>query len=468
MYPLCPLVFSILLVVVCGVPHKPRRLSTGTVVKHAIGAESHLYQWITAVPLRDCENTKNNLRSFDVQHITHKVIGKHCYIEFESSEDLESIIDSTLNIDIEPNLVMGKLTTPWHLDRVDQMTLPLDGGPLSSNYDGSGVNVYVLDTGIRLSHEQFETRAEYGENFSFDTTYEDEDGHGTHCASTCCGKDYGVGSGAHIVSVKVLDANGEGTYLGLLQAFEWVLTDRGTTPTVVSMSLSGPMSSTMNQATLEMANTAGVIVVVAAGNEDDNANNYSPGSAGLPVITVGATDGTDTRASFSNYGDKVFVWAPGVAIPGAGIGSDNDVTTSSGTSMSTPIVAGIAASILEETFGVSSVARDRLIQIASKNVIQDPSNSVDNYLAQTERGMSTLPPISTPAPTSPTPPITHTPTRSPFTRTPTDSPTLTLSNKITEVFTLDNIFSTEVLIGLGAFAGVMVISIGAYFTIRPF
>lgn len=459
--------FSVLVVLLwCseGVPHVRRELSGGQFVKQAIGDQTGLFQWITSVPLGLCETTKRNLQSFGVINLRSNIIGNLCYIQFESNDDLEEMVQHVLNIDVEPNLVVGKSSIAWHLDRIDQSSLPLDNGALTSAFDGTGVNVYIMDTGVKITHEQFGSRAQHGDNFSLDTTLDDLDGHGTHCASTCCGRDYGVASGSNIINVKVLDANGEGTFFGILQGYSWISSNRGSTPSVVSMSLSGSYSSSLNNAATTMAGETGVIVVVAAGNDNQDANLNSPASAGAPVVTVGATDIFDHRASFSNYGDKVFTWAPGVSITGAGISSNTAVAVSSGTSMSTPIVAGVAASLLEKYNGDKTLALQHLYDIGAKNIITDVKNSLDNYLAQTDRG--------TPSPTAPTPPTaptTSSPTPAPVstpvpTSVPTKSPTVVNPSPLNileyiQANYMDVFTRPEVLVGVGAGALVLLVGI---------
>jgi subtilisin family serine protease len=228
----------------------------------------------------------------------------------------------------------------WGLDRIDQLDLPLNG---SYEYlgDGSGVHAYIVDTGINASHNEFAGRVGNGYDFvQNDTTPQDGNGHGTHVAGTVGGTTYGVAKEVTLHGVRVLDNGGSGTTAGVIDGIDWVAAN-AIAPAVANMSLGGGYSSSLNAA-VESAVDAGVTFVVAAGNEDQNACNVSPASA-PSAITVAASDDTDTRAYFSNFGSCVDVFAPGVGITSAWHTSRSATNTISGTSMASPHVAGAAA-----------------------------------------------------------------------------------------------------------------------------
>ncbi|HLU29581.1 MAG TPA: S8 family serine peptidase [Glycomyces sp.] len=261
----------------------------------------------------------------------------------------------------------------WGLDRIDQADLPLDD---AYEYlgDGSGVTAYIVDTGIRASHGEFTGRIGAGYDFvDGDTNPEDCNGHGTHVAGTVGGTEYGVAKEVTLVGVRVLDCSGNGTYAGVIDGIEWV-GDNASGPSVANMSLGGGYSAAINAA-VESAIDAGVVFVAAAGNEDQNACNVSPAST-PEAITVGATDSRDTRAYFSNYGSCVDLFAPGVGITSAWIGSDSDSHTISGTSMAAPHVAGAAAVhlSLDPSASTDAVA-DWLTGNAVSGKVADPQGS---------------------------------------------------------------------------------------------
>ncbi|WP_203935338.1 S8 family peptidase, partial [Virgisporangium ochraceum] len=228
----------------------------------------------------------------------------------------------------------------WGLDRIDQRTLPLAGTYVSPN-TGAGVTAYILDTGVRLTHTEFAGRARSGYDFiDKDTDASDCQGHGTHVAGTVAGKTYGVAKQAKIVSVRVLDCNGSGSYSAIIAGVDWV-TRNAVKPAVANMSLGGGTSATLDTA-VKNSIASGVTYAVAAGNENKDACTVSPARQ-ADAITVGATEATDARASYSNYGTCLDIFAPGSNILSSTKGSDTATGKMSGTSMATPHVAGIVA-----------------------------------------------------------------------------------------------------------------------------
>ena len=230
---------------------------------------------------------------------------------------------------------------PWGLDRIDQTSLPLSGTYTYPDTAGTGVTAYVIDTGVRISHSQLTGRAVNGyDAVDGDTTAQDGNGHGTHVATTIAGSTYGVAKKAKIVAVRVLNNSGSGTTAGVIAGIDWV-TKNHSGPSVANMSLGGGVSTTLDTA-VRNSIASGVTYAVAAGNSNANASSFSPARV-AEAITVGATTSTDARASYSNYGSALDIFAPGSSITAGWHTSDTATNTISGTSMATPHVAGAAA-----------------------------------------------------------------------------------------------------------------------------
>ena len=242
---------------------------------------------------------------------------------------------------------ISQINAPWGLDRLDQRALPLST-TYSAPTEAINARAFIVDTGINKTHIDFGSRVVSG----FDAIStggdgsNDCNGHGTHVAGTVGGAAYGVAKGITLVPVRVLDCAGSGTNTGVIAGLDWVASQHQAGQLdVVNMSLGGGASSALDTA-VNNAITRGISVVVAAGNSNANACNYSP--ARVPAaITVAASDRSDIRATFSNYGSCVDVFAPGVSITSTWIGSTNATNTISGTSMASPHVAGLAALTLQ-------------------------------------------------------------------------------------------------------------------------
>ena len=284
--------------------------------------------------------------------------------------------------DIRMSTVGVQENPEWGLDRIDQESSNLDDRyeyPKSKRQ----VYAYVVDTGVRISHEEFEGRAEHG----IDTVSNDEDatdcnGHGTHVAGSIGGKTYGVSKDVKIVGVRVLDCGGSGSVSNIVEAINWVIENRKD-PAVVNMSLGGGTSKTLDNA-IEALVRSGVTAVVAAGNDDKNACNYSPARVS-DAITVGSIQKGDRRSSFSNYGDCVDIFAPGSRIKSSWYQNDSQTKTISGTSMATPHVAGVAALVLgsDEEVSRPDQVKSVILQNASAGKLSDPGSGSPDLLLST-------------------------------------------------------------------------------------
>lgn len=246
--------------------------------------------------------------------------------------------------DAEVSVSATQSGATWGLDRADQRDRPLNGSYVY-NYTGSGVRAYIVDTGILASHADFGGRVLSGYTAINDGRgTSDCNGHGTHVAGTVAGATWGVAKSARPVPVRVLGCDGGGTNSGVIAGIDWVRYNH-VKPAVANMSLGGPASSAVDTAVNNL-NAAGVTVIVAAGNDNANACNYSPARAS-GVFTVGSTASNDYRSSFSNYGSCLDIFAPGSSIRSAWHTSTTATNTISGTSMASPHVAGAAALYLQ-------------------------------------------------------------------------------------------------------------------------
>ncbi|MEU9053747.1 S8 family peptidase [Streptomyces sp. NPDC048384] len=270
-------------------------------------------------------------------------------------------------------------SAPWGLDRIDQSALPLSGTYTYPDSAGSGVTAYVIDTGVRITHQQISGRASYGyDAVDGDTTASDGNGHGTHVATTIAGSTYGVAKKAKIVAVRVLDNAGSGTTAGVIAGIDWV-TNNHSGPSVANLSLGGGASTTLDTA-VRNSIASGVTYAVAAGNSNANASSYSPARV-TEAITVGATTSSDARASYSNYGSVLDIFAPGSSITAGWYTSDTATNTISGTSMATPHVAGAAAVYLaNHTSATPASVASALTGGATTNVVTGPGTGSPNRL----------------------------------------------------------------------------------------
>ena len=306
-------------------------------------------------------------------------------------DDMDETTDSFLQ----------RRATTWGLNRI---------GADSRRFTGAGVTIYVQDTGIRVTHQEFGGRASTALDLTSGSAVEcngdlscagDRQGHGTHCAGTAAGQTFGVASEATVKAVKTLSDQGSGSRSWQYTAIDWV-TVSGERPAVISMSLGGSGADQGYATVIDAAVASGVVVVVAAGNSNSDACNFSPAFASN-AITVGSTTSTDARSSFSNYGSCVEIWAPGSSVLSASSSSNTGSRSLSGTSMACPHVSGAAALVLQGApWMKSSAVLEELLGTAYLGVLTDLKAGDTNALVCVAEGGA--PPTPTPAPTPAPPP----------------------------------------------------------------
>jgi subtilisin family serine protease len=278
----------------------------------------------------------------------------------------------------------------WGLDRIDQRNLPLSNG-YTYNATGSGVRAYIIDTGIRTSHNEFGGRAVSGFDAIDGGTADDCNGHGTHVAGTVGGSTYGVAKGVTLVAVRVLNCSGSGTNSQVIAGIDWVTADHDAGErAIANMSLGGSPSSAIDNA-VRNSIADGVTYALAAGNESTNACNRSPARV-ADGITVGATTSSDSRASYSNYGTCLDLFAPGSSITSAWHTSNTATNTISGTSMATPHVTGVAALYLQGTAATPQQVRDVIVNSSTSGIVGNAGSGSPNRLLYSLLGGGSPPP----------------------------------------------------------------------------
>ena len=300
--------------------------------------------------------------------------------------------------DLEVKTTALQSSAPWGLDRVDQKVLPLSTTFDDGNLSGVNSYSYVVDTGIDATNVDFEGRVTPGFTAVLDGQGSaDCNGHGTHVAGIIGGARYGVAKKTTLIPVRVLDCSGSGSYSSVISGLDWIAANyKAGDAAVVNMSLGGPVSSTLDGAVKNLI-AKGINVVVAAGNSNDDACNYSP-SRVTDAITVGATGNTDQRASYSNFGSCLDVFAPGSAITSTWLGASG-TNTISGTSMASPHVAGIVARFIATNAGLTpQQVTNSLKKSASTGIVRSAgTNSTDALV------FLNIVPDTTVVPSDPTP-----------------------------------------------------------------
>jgi subtilisin family serine protease len=299
--------------------------------------------------------------------------------------------------------IMDTQTNPpsYGLDRIDQRDLPLNNAYTFAT-NAATVHAYIIDTGIRTTHQTFGGRATFGHN-SVDTNNTDCNGHGTHVAGTVGGTQYGVAKGVQLVAVKVLNCQGSGSTAQVVDGINWVA-QNAVKPAVANMSLGGGADNAIDNA-VRQAIQAGVTFAIASGNSNADACTSSPARV-TEAITVNASDRNDARASFSNFGTCTDIFAPGVNITSSWNASDTATNTISGTSMATPHVTGGAALWLAaHPTDTPAQVQAGLVAAATADKIGNAGGGSPNKLLFTGAGGGTPtdPPPTTPPPTTPPP-----------------------------------------------------------------
>ncbi|HEY5783437.1 MAG TPA: S8 family serine peptidase [Microlunatus sp.] len=331
---------------------------------HAVPTERYV---VTTTTAKAADNKVSKLRAAKAsigrqyRHVLHGFsasLTEQQVVQLRSDPTVESVrpVTKIRSSDVAASASGRQTNAPWGLDRVDQRS-GLDGSYFY-NSTGAGVTAFVIDTGIRFEHADFQGRASSGYDFVDDDTdasdcptnyiddpARDKFSHGTHVAATIAGKTYGVAKQAKVVSLRVLDCNGEGWADDLIAALDWIVAHRPSTPAVINFSLGGNGDADVDAA-VAAAIGAGISVAAAAGNEFDDACDYSP--ARVPgALTVGASTQQDYQAWFTNWGTCVDLFAPGEDITSAGTKTLNASLMLSGTSMAAPHVTGAVARYLE-------------------------------------------------------------------------------------------------------------------------
>jgi len=333
--------------------------------------------------------------------IIHRYNISENYVGFAArltDEQLEAVRDTPyikeVHVDIEVNIFQSECDSDqdnspaWGIARVSHYgAIPTDG--LDSFYwnsgqAGSGVFVYVIDTGIRITHVEFGGRAVWGTN-TIDNVKTDDNGHGTHCAGTAVGGTCGIGRDARVVAVRALNGTGAGTSASIIAGINYVADQRKANMalSVALMSFGGGLSPTINDA-VDALTSGGTVAVTAAGNSNSDACQFSPGSAKTAITVASTSLGPlgDIKTPSTNWGTCVALFAPGADIYSAYITSDNSYASYTGSSSSAAHVAGLAAQVLQATPNATPIqVKNSIIDTANQGFIPDPGTGSPNLIA---------------------------------------------------------------------------------------
>ncbi|XP_070551507.1 aqualysin-1-like [Ptychodera flava] len=364
------LVFAALIAAASAVymaPYAPTR--GGDALKH-----SYILHLKDGVDARAFGNKRKALDNLDVKYIYTRALNG---LAIETM-DLMSIRGFDEIELIEDNM-LAKAVVEWGMDRTDQRNLPLDG-QMNLYGSGAGTHIYIVDTGLRYTHTEINGRTAFLWDWESGGNGNDCDGHGTHCAGTAGGRTVGIAPSSTIWNVRVLDCQGSGYISDIIMGLEEIIAN-GQNPalSVVSMSIgSGPNNAFDNAVRNTIA--AGYTSIIAAGNSGRRACLESPARV-EEGITVGATDITDTRVGWSNWGSCVDIFAPGVDVRSAVHTCDTCYESWSGTSMATPHVSGVAAVHLGAgNCDDNNSCKTRIINDATSGVVSNPGNGSPNLL----------------------------------------------------------------------------------------
>ena len=333
----------------------------------------------------DSERSQNFAEYYESESLTYSLnLTASSAFELNSAE-LSSLARSPGVLQISQNVKVSiegtQSSAPWHLDRLDQAALPLSTTYTFQDAErGQGVRVYVVDTGVSLSHDEFTGRIPTGYSaIGAATDYNDCNGHGTHVAALAAGTVTGAAKLASVVPVRVLGCDGSGSLLGVLMGLDWIAENTFVgQPAVVNMSLGGSVNSFLDDAVSSLS-AQGLVFVVAAGNSASNACNVSP--ARVPsAITVAASNQTDGWADYSNSGNCVDVIAPGSELLSAWIGGNTTGAYSSGTSMAAGVVSGIVATQMSYGHQTPLALSQALVSRGRSNVISSVPSGTPNVL----------------------------------------------------------------------------------------
>ena len=340
------------------------------------GMFNHCKRWIKALLLQNGV-TQDSLEEIRIPSLPVFLLNSR-YFPF-SLQELQKLLEDPkimyIEHDVKINIATPKQSSrsqtsspmniqsdvrSWGLDRIDQQELPLDN-QYSYSEDGQGADtiVYVVDTGVDVRHPELEGRAKWGKTVIRGSPDFDDNGHGTFVAGVVGSKTYGAAKQVDIIAVKALDIQGEGNISDILRGVEWCISNHASQTSnrtgILNLSLgTSGFSRALNDA-MESAHRVGLLVIAAAGNENNNACNTSPASSPL-VISVGATDVKDQLADFSNWGTCVALLAPGKNI--TSIWPSSRTSMLSGTSFAAPFVAGTAVSFLSMLDFISDIHFD--------------------------------------------------------------------------------------------------------------